>query len=254
MTTNEGKLVLKDCKALVTGAAKRIGQALAITLAKEGCDVIVHYNKSKEDAEKTVATIHALGREAVAVGVDLSLPDAPEQLAVQTIQAFGNLDILINNASIWPNEVKGTQGLLTETLDDWNLALSINAQAPFFLIKHLSKTLRQSSRANIINILDSSVSSPFLSRASHSVSKAALAAITTLAAKTLFPPIRVNALELGMVLKSDDMPEEEAKKIRWTPLERVVDSLLLVLKTEGVNGSVLKVAELPVIAHGELLR
>lgn len=243
MTTKEKELVLKDCTALITGAGKRIGQALAIALAKEGCDIIVHYDKSREDAEKTVATIRALGREAVAIGGDLSLPDAPEQLAVQTIHTFGKLDILINNASIWPKVDQGKQGLLTETLDDWNLALSINARAPFFLIKHLATTLRQSSRANIINILDSSVSNPFPSRASHSISKAALAAITTLAASTLFPPIRVNALELDMVLKSNDMSEEEAKKIRWTPLEKVVDSLLWVLKTTGISGQIVKVSE-----------
>lgn len=222
----------------------RVGRAMALALAEAGCDVIVHYGQSQGKADETVAEIKKLGRKAVALQADLRHPEAPKVLAEQVQETFHGLDILINNASVYPahDKFEADHALNKESLADWELALAVNARAPFFLIQHLAPLLEQSADGNVINILDRSVSEVFVSRATHTVSKWALEATTMVAAKTFTSRIRVNALELGPTLPGEGMTEAERAKKNWSGTGPVCEALLLLLQSQTYSGQVIAVS------------
>ena len=235
---------LEGKKALVTGAGVRVGRAMALALAQAGCDVIVHYWQSREEADETVAVIERLGRKAVALQADLSDPEAPKILAEQVKEAFYGLDILVNNASVYPanDKFEANHALNKESLADWELALAVNARAPFFLIQHLAPLLEQSADGNVVNILDRSINEVFVSRATHTVSKWALEATTLLASRTFASRIRVNALELGPTLPGEEMTEAERAKKSWSGTGPVCEALLSLLHSQSISGEVIAVS------------
>lgn len=235
---------LEGKKALVTGAAVRVGRAMALALAQAGCDVIVHYGQSRIEAEETVAEIQKLGRKALALQADLRDPEAPKLLAAAVKRAFHGLDILVNNASVYPatDKFEADHALDKESIADWELALAVNARAPFFLIQHLAPLLEQSADGNVVNILDRSVSEVFVSRATHTVSKWALEATTMIAAKTFASRIRVNALELGPTLPGELMTEAERAKKTWSGTEPVCEALLSLLQAQTCSGQVIAIS------------
>ncbi len=227
--------------ALVTGAGTRVGQTIAIGLARGGYDVIVHYFSSAKGAERTVSEVMAVGRKAFSVQADLRKTDSPKMLLKEIEAKVTKLELLVNNASTYPEpeRAKAAKSLLEETPEDWELSLNVNARAPFFLIQQLAPLLSASGEGQVVNILDSSVSAPFLSRASHSVSKSALAAITKIAAETLAPKVRVNALELGSILAPVGRGDEPGKV--WIGTQGVVDALLQLIADSGKNGEIVRV-------------
>jgi NAD(P)-dependent dehydrogenase (short-subunit alcohol dehydrogenase family) len=188
---------------------------------------MIHYADSDAEALEVCRSIKALGRNAFAIKADFRTHNSPFQVAAAVEGAFSSLDILVNNASVYSDagSVTGSHDLFSETPQDWDLALNVNARAPFFLIQALAPLLTKSPQANIINILDRSVSKPFLSRASHTVSKSALLSVTKLAANTLPPNIRVTALELGAILPPDNMPAADRSKLHWGKVEEVVAAI-----------------------------
>jgi len=228
--------------ALVTGAATRLGRVFATTLASEGFDVVVHYWSNSEGAEDTCREIRELGRRSFLVQTDLSQREGPHNLAEAVASLVPSLDLLVNNASVYPSpdKVQADNDLLLDSVEEWERSMAINARAPFFLIQQCVPLLRRGTDPAIINILDMSVTDPFLDRASHSVSKSALAAITTLAASTLAPHIKVNALELGPILPGDNMPPDEVGKTKWLGTEVVADALRQLLHKKE-SGKVVRV-------------
>ena len=233
---------LNGRRALVTGAGKRIGQAIAIGLAQAGCDVAVHFHTSRDGALETKRRVEAFGRRAELLQADLMQPEAIEALARETIKKFGGLDILINNASIFPEpeKIQASSDLFSETLAGWERSISINARAPFFLIQHCARALSESSHGNIINILDTSASEPFVSRAAHSISKSALATVTKLAAKTLYPKVRVNALELGAILPPELLTTKDRAEIEWAGVDEVVRGVIYLLEANFLHGEIIR--------------
>jgi len=233
---------LKGRRALVTGAGKRIGQAIAIGLAQSGCDVAVHFHTSRAGAIETKQQIEACGRRAELLEADLMQPKAIEELAENAIRALGGLDILINNASIFPQPetIHASSDLFSETYSGWERSLSINARAPFFLIQYCANALMASTSGNIINILDTSASEPFVSRAAHSISKSALATVTQLAAKTLYSKVRVNALELGAILPPEELAAKEQLEIEWAGVGEVVQGVRFILEADFLHGEIIR--------------
>lgn len=229
-------------KVLVTGAGTRIGQAIAIALARDGCDVIVHYCTNRAGAEETAGKIKSYGRQAVCFSADFRQFESIKDLVDKSVQVFGGLDALVNSASVFPlaGRRDGESDLSHETIESWNLSLDVNARAPFFLIQHASPFLKKSTDGCVINILDTSVSDPFVSRASHSVSKGALASITRLAAKTFYPKVRVNGLELGHILPSPDMSAEEIAQQKWGGVSNVAEAVIFLLKNGFMTGEILR--------------
>ena len=230
-------------KALVTGSARRVGRELALGLARAGCDVIVHHHRSEEAAQRTAQEIQSLGRRAEVLRADLGIHGDVLRLGVEAAEALGGLDILINSASSYPagDHLEAQHSLTTETLDGWEESLAVNTRAPFFLIQQLVPALEKRGRGCVINILDRSAFVPFRSRAAHTVSKAGLYAVTKLAAASLTPRIRVNALELGAILPGDEMEPDERARLRWGGVESVVNGALFLLTSPFVNGEVVGV-------------
>ncbi len=208
------KVVLQGQVALVTGAAKRIGRAVAVRLATEGADVVVHYNRSKSEADEAVAEIEKLGRKGVALQADLcSLADI-KRLFQRTAEQFGRLDILVNSAA---NFLSAHLADTTEKM--WDTALDTNLKAPFFCAQAAAPLLKQ-SHGVIINFADIGGILPWPGYIPHCASKAGVIMLTKCLAKALAPDVRVNAIAPGTITMSDDPSEWESDFIRRAPLQR----------------------------------
>ncbi|MBB4635499.1 SDR family oxidoreductase [Longimicrobium terrae] len=235
--------------ALVTGGAVRIGRAITEALAGAGYRVVIHYNSSSGPAEELRDAITAKGGEARIIGADLSRTDEVKRLADEAAAAFGGIDVLINSASVFPAEK------LEETDEAlWEQTMGVNLRAPFFLIRHLAHTLRERKGA-VINMADLAGLQPWASYAAHSISKAGVVQMTKVAARSLAPEVRVNAIAPGAVLPPDDMSQEEVDRLaRTAPLQRngspadVVRAVLYLLEADFVTGETL------VVDGGRLLR
>ena len=218
----DGKLVL------ITGGAQRIGRSLALAIAHAGGDVIIHYGRSQNEAEKTRSEIEALGRKAILVQADLA--DAAQTAAlIPRLSEHGPLFALINNASIF-------EALTWEDsdLEVWNSHLAINLTAPFLLGQAFAKSLHPEASGRIVNLLDWRSLRPGADHLPYTISKSALAALTQSLAVAFAPRITVNGLALGAILPPSD--GNAAKAIldnvpakRWAVLEEVGQALIFLL-------------------------
>ncbi len=183
--------------ALITGAGRRIGRALAESLGAAGWAVAIHYNGSKSDAEDAAATITANGGRAAALRADLADPDALPKLVARAVEAFGPIGCLINNASIFERD-----DIATATANSWDAHMNVNLRAPFLLSQAFANQLPGDARGAIINIVDERVWHLTPHFTSYTVSKAGLWALTQTMAMALAPRIRVNAIGPGPTLPS----------------------------------------------------
>lgn len=229
--------------ALVTGGAVRVGRALSLSLAREGMRVVVHYNRSEAPAQDVVRLIEQGGGEAVAIGGDLSQMAELERVAAAAEDAFGGVDVLVNNASVFPPE-----GLEEVEEALWDETLAVNLKAPFFLIQKLAPGMRSRAGGVIVNLADLAGLQPWSSYAVHAISKAGLVHLTRIAARALAPEIRVVAIAPGTVLPPEEMGEETVESLaRRAPLRRigspedVVEALLYLLRADFVTGEILTV-------------
>src|SRR5712672_565033 len=187
-TSNETKESLQGRVVLVTGAAKRIGRAIAVRLAAEGADVVIHYHRSKSEAEDAVAEIVKLGRKSIAIQADLCSLAQIKRLFQQTVDQFGRLDILVNSAA----------NFLPAHLDDttekmWDTALDTNLKAPFFCAQAAAPLLKQ-SRGVIINFADIGGILPWPGYIPHCASKAGVIMLTKCLARALAPEVVAEAV------------------------------------------------------------
>jgi len=232
-------VALQGRVALVTGAAKRIGRAVAVRLATEGADVVIHYHRSKSEAAAAVTEIEKLGRKSVALQADLcSLADI-KHLFQQTAEQFGRLDILVNSAANFlPAHLADT----TEKM--WDTALDTNLKAPFFCAQAAAPLLKK-SHGVIINFADIGGILPWPGYIPHCTSKAGVIMLTKCLAKALVPEVRVNAVAPGTTTMSGDPTEWEADFIRRAPLHRtgttddVADAVSFLIHSTFITGHVL---------------
>ena len=235
--------------ALVTGGAIRIGRAISSALAEDGYRLVVHYNSSSDAADELVDEVRAKGGEAVAIGADLADAEAVRRLAADALEAFGGIDVLVNNASVFPAE------RLEETDEAlWDHTIAVNLKAPFFLIRHLAATLRE-RRGVVINLADLAGMQPWAAYAAHGISKAGIIHLTRVAARSLAPEVRVNGIAPGTVLPPEHMTEDEIRLLaERAPLKKnglpedVVRALRYLLSADFVTGETL------VVDGGRLLR
>jgi pteridine reductase len=200
--------------ALVTGSAKRLGRAIALHLAAEGADVIVHYHESRDEAEEVVAEIKKLGRRAISLSGDLAKKSDIDNLFAATAKEFGRLNILVNNAS---NFLHTDFAATTEK--SWDAALDVNLKAPFFCAQAAAPLLKK-NHGVIINLCDVAGLLGWTGYIPHSVSKAGIIMLTRALAKELAPDVRVNAIAPGTITMPGDAPELEADYIKRAPLQR----------------------------------
>jgi len=202
--------------ALVTGAAKRIGRAIALDLAKAGFAVAVHHNDSEREARDVVAEIEASGGRATALAADFMKEADTAALVSRAVRELGPLGLLVNNASSFE-----VDEFATATRESWDINLEPNLRAPFVLSQAFAAQLPPEATGAIINLVDERVWNLTPYFISYTVSKAGLWALTQTTALALAPRIRVNAIGPGPVLPSPRQTQEQfERQCRAMPLRR----------------------------------
>src|SRR5215470_15377997 len=200
--------------ALVTGAGKRLGRAVALRLASEGADVAVHYHRSEGEAKEVVAEIEKLGRRAVAMKAELTSVEEIRALVQRVAHEFGRIDVLVNSAANFlPSSVIST------TEEIWDASLDTNVKGPFFLAQAAAPWLRRSNGV-IVNFADGGGILGWHGYIAHSVSKAGMIMLTKVLAKALAPEVRVNAIVPGTITMPSDPPEWEQEFVKVAPLKK----------------------------------
>lgn len=205
--------------ALVTGAAKRIGRAIALDLARHGWAVGVHYARSADDAAATVDEIRKAGGSAVALQADLSDEKQTVSLMAQTVDALGPVGCLVNNASTFEHD-----DVATGDRSSWDAHIETNLRAPFVLVQEMVRALPDDRNGVVVNMLDQRVWNLTPHFFSYTISKSGLWTMTRTLALALAPRIRVNAIGPGPVLPNTRQTEEQFKRqYESLPLRRPVD-------------------------------
>lgn len=227
--------------ALVTGAGRRLGRAIALDLADRGWSVGVHYHASAAEALAVVTEIEAKGGKAAAFAADLARLGAPEPLIESCAAALGPITCLINSAACFEWD-----DIQTLDRDTWQAHLDVNLRAPIFLAQGLARRLPKGAAGNIINVIDQKVLRPDPEFFSYTVAKSALWTATQLLAQALAPEIRVNAIAPGPVLPSLKQSEDEfARECRATllghgvDLDEVTAAVRFLLETPSVTGQMI---------------
>ena len=228
--------------ALVTGAGKRLGRAVALRLASEGADVAVHYGKSEVEAREVVGEIEKLGRRGAAFSAELTDVAAIQKLVQSVASRFARMDILVNCAA---NFLETKFGETNEAT--WDASLDTNLKAPFFCAQAAAPHLAKSGRGVIVNFADIGGLLGWTEFLPHSISKAGVIMLTRILAKELGPAVRVNAIAPGTITMPGDPPEWQADFIRRAPLKRtgrpeeIADAVMYLIGAEFVTGQVLVV-------------
>jgi pteridine reductase len=182
--------------ALITGGARRIGASITRALHRQHCRVIVHYRGSAEPAQRLIAALNdQRPGSAIALQADLGDPTAVRDLAARAGDAFGALDVLVNNASrFYPTPLAGADD------HDWEAIMHSNLRAPFLLSQHLATALAAGGGGAIVNLIDIYAEKPLLNHSLYCMAKAGLAMMTRSLARELGPAVRVNGVAPGAVL------------------------------------------------------
>jgi len=227
--------------ALITGAARRIGRAVALDLAKSGWAVAVHYRNSVADAEALAGEIRGAGGQARTFQADLGVRQSLEALVEKVGRDLGPVTALVNNASEFlPDSIS--------TLDEttWDLHLSVNLKAPVFLSQAMARQLPENLEGNIINIVDQRVWNLTPEFFSYTISKAGLWTATRTLAQALAPRIRVNAIGPGPALQSIHQTADEFARERQSTLlnrgpspEEIAAAVRFILTTPSLTGQMI---------------
>ncbi len=207
--------------ALVTGAGRGIGRAIAVKLAEQGMDVALHVHRSVVEAHDVVAAITALGRRAVTIQADLQRLDNVPTVVDETLASFGQLDVLVNNAGVY-----NTTSFDKVTPQLWESTFAVNLRAVFFLCQAAVPALRASGNGTIVNLASGgglSARPGFPVSVPYAASKAGVVMLTRVLALELAPSIRVNAVAPGIIAsKPRKMSAATREKFAAiTPLRRV---------------------------------
>ncbi|QJR79528.1 pteridine reductase [Alteromonas pelagimontana] len=230
--------------ALITGAAKRIGAVLAEQLHSKGFCVIIHYHHSQTAAE---ALAHSLNQRrdnsAITLQADLCDLDAVNQLASDAQDAFGRIDLLVNNASAFYPTPMGSM-----TKQDWDILVGSNVQGALFLTQALAASLR-AQNGSVVNMIDMHVDRPLPQHAIYCLAKSALVSVTRSLANELAPAIRVNGIAPGAILWPEKTlcEDEKNQMLASIPLNRlgspdnIAHALTFLVEADYVTGQVLYV-------------
>ena len=207
---------LSGRRALVTGAGRRVGRAIALGLAHAGCDLALHYHGAREGVEATARDARATGRRAALLQADLRDANAARGLADQAAVLLGGLDIVVNSAAVMVR-----QRIEDVTPESWDATLDLNLRAYFFVAQGAIRHLRP-VRGRIVNLADIAAFEPWPEYVPHNVSKAGVVALTQGLARALAPDVTVNAVAPGAVLLPDAWDEStRAHFAATTPLGRL---------------------------------
>jgi pteridine reductase len=188
--------------ALITGGARRLGRATAVHLRNAGCNIVVHFNRSKDEAVTLQTQIGC--RLFQADFARLSV----EKLQQRLKEEIGFIDILVNNASSFSR-------VDWEDVDEavWDHELTVNLKMPFFLSHFFGRQMKANGFGKILNMADIAADKPYLNYLAYSMAKAGVVKFTQALARTLGPEVQVNAIAPGTILFPEDMPEELQNKV-----------------------------------------
>lgn len=227
--------------ALITGGAVRVGKAITLGLARAGANVVINYNASAQAAEETVAEARALGVQALAIRADIADFEQVQAMAHAAEAQLGGVDILINSASLFQETPFPTTDPAA-----WHRVTGIGIDGPYFCANAVAPGMLARGEGVIINIVDLSGWEPWPRFTAHSVSKAALMALTRQLALELAPAVRANAIAPGPVLAPPDYTPEMIHRVRqntllerWGSPEDVVEAVLYFVRANYVTGDVL---------------
>ena len=224
---------------LITGASKRIGNAMAINLAKKGYNIAIHYNKSKRDAELLKSKVEKFGVSSEIFRLNLQNISDLNIWFKKIVSFFNGVDVLINNASVFEYD-----SLKLSSNESFDKHINVNLKAPFFLSKFFVENLK--NKGNIINILDQRVLNITPYFTSYTISKSGLYTLTKSLALSLAPKVRVNAIGPGPTLKSDRQSELQFRQqINRTPLKKQVNldeinsAINFLISSDSVTGQII---------------
>ncbi len=227
--------------ALVTGAGKRIGRAIALSLGRQGWKVAVHYHGSRSAAEEVVQEIRSGGGDAVALQADLSREEEVLRLLPEAERALGPITLLVNNASVFEMDK-----IETATRDSWDRHIETGLRAPLVLIQELFQRLPADAKGNVINMLDERVWALTPYFLSYTVAKAGLWTLTQTLALGLAPRIRVNGIGPGPTLPSPRQTDEQFREQwrrmplgRGTTPEEIARAVEFILAAPAMTGQMI---------------
>ena len=230
--------------ALVTGASKRIGRAIAVALAQNGCNVVVHYFSSREEAAETRETIRSLGVTSEVVQADLASPEQCADLWQKTTEKLGAVpNILINNASSF-----GRATLDETAVAEFDVTIAVNVRAPMLLAQMMARDLPEPDAGKIVNINDRR--RVYKSRFAYGIANASMSGLTRSLAAALAPRIQANELRLGPMLPLSDGQTSGESRIspktlgpagRMGELDEVCRAVVSLIENDYINGASLVV-------------
>jgi len=219
-----------------------LGRAIALGLARDGYELVVGYRSSGHAAEETRDEIESLGRRCVLAHADLATPEGPEAVVAAAREHFGRLDVVVNSAASFKS-----MSLTEVDAAEFDSVMALNVRAPHLIVRAAAELL-EASKGCVVNITDLSAFQAWTRYPHHAVSKAALAHLTRVQARTLAPHVRVNAIAPGAVLAPEDWSEERWQSmadravLRSTGSPRdVVDAVLYLVSARFVTGHVIPV-------------
>ena len=227
--------------ALVTGSAQRLGKAFALSLARMGYAIALHYRGSVTEAEDTAKEIRTRGVDCLPIRADLTDPKKIDFLFSLVDEMKLPLKVVVNSAAVMP---VGKPGELE--LRDWDSALDLNLRAPFLVAQQAAKCM--TTGGLIVNITDIGAQKAWSRYPSYTVSKAGLESLTKMLARAFAPDIRVNAIAPGLVLPSDVVTDEQWQRLierlplkRAATLDEVTSALEFLIKNEYITGQTIVV-------------
>lgn len=235
---------IKGKNVLITGSARRIGKYLALSLAKEGANIIIHYNHSEKEAEDVVNQIKDLDVKAKKIKANLEDEKQVISLVEESLNIFGKIDILINNASIYyPTQLNENISKISEEMDRF---YKVHIKAPLILSTILGKHMFENKEGRIINIGDYSPLRPYRNFTPYTISKGGLLTLTKSLAKEFAPYVLVNAILPGPIIPPPDLEDKEIplKKTllkKWGGEKEILKAVKYLIETDFTTGAFIPV-------------
>ncbi len=231
-------MTLENKVVWITGSARRVGKTIAIEAAREGADIVVHCNRSRNEAETTASEIRAIGSKALVVQGDHAQRADVERIINEIDSHFGRLDALVNSASTFP-----TKPFTEISTEEFSSTIDANLRGPFLCAQLALPLLRAAKPGRIVNITDCMLPRPYPKYAVYWCAKGGLDALTRALARELAPDVLVNAVAPGPVLAPDDITEQKRENTiartylkRWGKPEDVACAVIYLLKAEYTTG------------------
>ncbi len=233
--------MLKGRTALVTGSAKRIGREIALELARQGANVVVHTHTSRDEAEATARDVASLGVQTLVVAADQSSEAEVDAACEQALTRFGKVDILVCNASTWDR-----RPFAETSTEDFDAALRVNLRGPWLWATKLGRQMQD--WGSIVFIGDAACDRPSPEAIAYSIAKTGLRTMAVGLAKALAPHVRVGVVEPGPVLFPPEYPEDKKPAFlkatltgRLTPASEIARAVAFLAASEHMTGVVLPV-------------